>query len=155
MAEPKKYKIGEIARLAGVSRRTVDYYTNLGLLKPARSENNYRYYSEDTLVRLKLIEGMKEKRLTLGEIGELLNLPGGGPADGVEERRSGAVNIDFLREQVRQFENQLARLQPAAAGSEACRNILPTRQVLLQSIALIHSLLQYISEMAPELTTLL
>ena len=155
MVEPRKYKIGEIARLAGVSRRTIDYYTNLGLLKPARSESNYRYYSEDTLVRLKLIEGMKEKRLTLEEIGERLNLLEGGPADGVEERRSGSVNIDFLREQIRQFENQLARLQPAAAGPEANQSVLPTRQVLVQSIALIHSLMRYISEMAPDLTTLL
>lgn len=155
MTEPRKYKIGEIARLAGVSRRTIDYYTNLGLLKPARSESNYRYYSGDTLVRLKLIEGMKEKRLTLEEIRERMNLLGYGPADGVEESKGGAVDINFLREQIRQFENQLARLQPAAAGPGANQGVLPTRQVLLQSIALIHSLMQYISEMAPELTTLL
>jgi len=155
LVEQRKYKIGEIARLAGVSRRTIDYYTNLGLLKPVRSESNYRYYSGETLVRLKLIEGMKKKRLTLEEIGERLNLLEYGPVDGVEERRSGAVNIDFLLEQIRQFENQLARLQPVAAGPEANKGVLPTRQALVQSIALLHSLMQYISEMAPDLTTLL
>ncbi|MCY8721167.1 MerR family DNA-binding transcriptional regulator, partial [Bacillus sp. S10C12M] len=31
------YRISELAALAGVTKRTVDYYTNLGLLTPARS----------------------------------------------------------------------------------------------------------------------
>jgi len=44
------------------------------LLSPIRSESNYRYYSDETLLRLKIIEVMKAQRFTLEEIKEQLNL---------------------------------------------------------------------------------
>jgi hypothetical protein len=72
--ELKHYKIGDIAQLAGVSRRTIDYYTKLGLLQPIRSENNYRYYTRHTLARLKIIEALKAQRFTLDEIREQIAL---------------------------------------------------------------------------------
>lgn len=64
-------KIGELAELANVTKRTVDYYTNLGLLKAERSASNYRYYSVGELERLRRIEGYKEN-LTLEDIKEIL-----------------------------------------------------------------------------------
>ncbi|MEW9698519.1 MerR family transcriptional regulator [Paenibacillus sp. SI8] len=63
------YKIGELARLADVSPRTIDYYTKLGLIEPEkRSDTNYRLYSVETLNRLKRIESMKNEKYTLEEI---------------------------------------------------------------------------------------
>ncbi len=67
------YRIGELAREAGVSRRTVDYYTRLGLLEPAcRSEGNYRLYPAEAAERLRLIQEMKRQHYTLEEIGAVL-----------------------------------------------------------------------------------
>lgn len=57
------YRISELAALAGVTKRTVDYYTNLGLLTPARSCSNYRYYDENALKRLIFIVDCKKQRL--------------------------------------------------------------------------------------------
>jgi len=69
MGEAKLYKIGELASLADVSTRTIDYYTKLGLLEPEqRSDTNYRLYSDETLARLKRIESMKKDKYTLEEI---------------------------------------------------------------------------------------
>ncbi|MCD1259075.1 MerR family transcriptional regulator [Paenibacillus athensensis] len=69
MDETKLYKIGELASLADVSTRTIDYYTKLGLLEPEkRSDTNYRLYSDETLARLKRIESMKKDKYTLEEI---------------------------------------------------------------------------------------
>ena len=65
-------KIGELAEMANVTKRTVDYYTNLGLLKAERSASNYRYYSLGELERLRLIERYKRKNLSLEDIKELL-----------------------------------------------------------------------------------
>ncbi|WP_232732138.1 MerR family transcriptional regulator [Bacillus sp. mrc49] len=65
-------KIGELAEMAKVTKRTVDYYTNLGLLKAERSASNYRYYSLGELERLRLIERYKRKNLSLEDIKELL-----------------------------------------------------------------------------------
>ncbi|OPX85950.1 MAG: Mercuric resistance operon regulatory protein [Pelotomaculum sp. PtaB.Bin013] len=79
--------------MAGVSKRTVDYYTNLGLLEPVRSARNYRYYTEEALIRLKLIEGLKEKRLTLEEIKERLNLLDGNLLEAGKENKGRPINM--------------------------------------------------------------
>jgi MerR family copper efflux transcriptional regulator len=63
------YKIGELARLSGVSPRTIDYYTGLGLLAPAkRSSGNYRLYDHETLNRIRRIEHLKAQKFSLEEI---------------------------------------------------------------------------------------
>ncbi|MBD0381110.1 MerR family transcriptional regulator [Paenibacillus sedimenti] len=69
MGNGKLYKIGELAKLADVSPRTIDYYTKLGLIEPEkRSDTNYRLYNDETLKRLKRIETMKNEKYTLEEI---------------------------------------------------------------------------------------
>ncbi|MBP1989253.1 DNA-binding transcriptional MerR regulator [Paenibacillus eucommiae] len=69
MGDIKLFKIGELARLADISPRTIDYYTKMGLLEPEkRSDTNYRFYSDETLTRLKRIESMKKEKYTLEEI---------------------------------------------------------------------------------------
>jgi MerR family copper efflux transcriptional regulator len=69
MGHEKLYKIGELAKLADVSSRTIDYYTKLNLIEPEkRSDTNYRLYSDETLNRLKRIESMKNEKYTLEEI---------------------------------------------------------------------------------------
>lgn len=71
----KLYKIGEVAKLANLSHRTIDYYTKMGLICPEkRSTSNYRYYSDETLLRLKRIELMKREKYTLEEIKSSLDL---------------------------------------------------------------------------------
>lgn len=42
-----KLRIGDLAKATGVAKRTIDYYTNLGLLQAERSRTNYRYYGEE------------------------------------------------------------------------------------------------------------
>ena len=49
----KAYTIGQVARMAGVSVRTLHHYDQIGLLKPsARTEAGYRLYGEPELLRL-------------------------------------------------------------------------------------------------------
>ncbi len=65
--------IGELARRAGVSPRTVRFYEGLGLLpSPARSEGGYRLYSEDDLRRLRFVRRARELGLSLRDIRDLL-----------------------------------------------------------------------------------
>lgn len=152
-AKKKKYKIGEIADLAGVSRRTIDYYTNLGLLVPIRFPNNYRYYTEDTLVRLKIIESLKASRLTLVEIREQFGL-----LEQVTASESGAVSgskkgvsIDLLRNQIKQLEQQLGQLPPLAAGLDVAGMDINEamdlrKKIMFQSMALVQSLMIYMNQ---------
>ena len=51
-----KYTTGEIAKLCGVTVRTVQYYDTRGILVPSElTEGGRRLYSEDDLKRLKII----------------------------------------------------------------------------------------------------
>ena len=47
------YTVNKLAKLSGVSVRTLHFYDEIGLLKPAYyGENNYRYYEEEQLLQL-------------------------------------------------------------------------------------------------------
>jgi len=71
-----KYKVKQLADLAGVSRRTLHHYDEIGLLKPsAQGKNRYRYYDEQALLRLQQILFYRELGLSLKEIKEILNRP--------------------------------------------------------------------------------
>lgn len=149
MGEVKKLKIGEIAELAGVSRRTIDYYTNLGLLKPVRSESNYRYYTQDALVRLKIIEVMKSERFTLDEIKDRFNVLDESAPPMKKEKHGQAVTLDNLFQEFKELERQLMQLQPNLKNMDANQASLLTKQVMLRSMSLMQALVIYISELTP------
>ena len=67
-------RIQEVSATLGLTTRTLRYYEELGLLKPAaRSEGDYRLYDEDDLERLRFIKGLRDDAgFSLAEIGQLL-----------------------------------------------------------------------------------
>lgn len=68
-------KIQELAKITGVSTKTIRYYEEIGLLPaPARAENNYRQYSEQDVERVRLVVGARRLGLSLDEISEVLAL---------------------------------------------------------------------------------
>ncbi|HTE00944.1 MAG TPA: MerR family transcriptional regulator [Mucilaginibacter sp.] len=70
------YSVKQIARLAGVSVRTLHLYDKIGLLKPAvRTRANYRQYSDIELLRLQQVLFYRELDFPLKEITEILNDP--------------------------------------------------------------------------------
>lgn len=71
-------RIGEFARLSGLSLRTVQYYEKRGLVEPVeRTEAGYRLYGEEELARLWFVKRAKLLGLTLEEIRELVSLAAG------------------------------------------------------------------------------
>jgi DNA-binding transcriptional MerR regulator len=66
-------RIGELALRADVSRRTVDFYTGLGLLTPARrSGGNFRLYHQADVQRIAAIRRLEGQGIRLDEITHLL-----------------------------------------------------------------------------------
>ena len=67
-------KIGDFSKFSRVSIKTLRYYDEIGLLKPAEVDKftGYRYYSVDQLSRLNRIMGLKDLGLSLEEINQLL-----------------------------------------------------------------------------------
>lgn len=67
------YSITELAKLAGISSRTLRFYDKIDLLKPERDcKNNYRYYGEEEVDRLQKIMFFKLFDLSLDRIKEIL-----------------------------------------------------------------------------------
>ena len=67
------YSINELAKLAGISTRTLRYYDKQGLLKARRNpENNYRYYEESEVDQLQKILFLKLFDLPLEEIKQVM-----------------------------------------------------------------------------------
>lgn len=68
------YTVKQLAELSGVSIRTLHWYDQIGLLKPAYyGDNNYRYYEEEQLLLLQQILFFKELGFSLDDIQKLLD----------------------------------------------------------------------------------
>lgn len=68
--------VKEVSQLTGISIRTLRYYDEIGLLKPARiSENQYRLYDDKALEKLQEIMFFKEMDIPLETIKKLLENP--------------------------------------------------------------------------------
>ncbi|MBO5231777.1 MAG: MerR family transcriptional regulator [Clostridia bacterium] len=70
-------QINEFAKLTGVSVRTLHYYDEIGLLKPAfvDEQNGYRFYDENSLERMQEILFYRELDFELKSISEILSSP--------------------------------------------------------------------------------
>lgn len=69
-----KYTTGEIAKLCGVTVRTVQYYDSRGILVPAElSEGGRRLYSETDVRKMKIICFLRELGIPIGAISQILS----------------------------------------------------------------------------------
>lgn len=74
-------RIGTLAHRAGVSTKTVRFYEEIGVLShPRRMPNGYRDYDEDAVQRLRFVRDAQAARLSLEEIGTILDMRDHGEA---------------------------------------------------------------------------
>lgn len=76
--ESKKdlFPIGEAAKKGNVSRRTLRYYEKMGLIEPDFVDvNGYRYYSNETILKIPIIKYLKVMDFSLDEIRTQLSSP--------------------------------------------------------------------------------
>lgn len=111
-AYPVGYPVGRVARLAGVTVRTLHHYEHIGLLVPARrSSTGYRWYSDADLERLTRIRYYRELGFTLTDIAVLL----GGSADTTPSAVALAGHLDrqhaLLTERLTRIQSMLAALE--------------------------------------------
>lgn len=68
------YTVNKLAKLSGVSVRTLHFYDEIGLLKPAYyGDNNYRYYEEAQLLNLQQILFFREMGFQLSDIQRIIS----------------------------------------------------------------------------------
>jgi DNA-binding transcriptional MerR regulator len=68
MTNAVRYAIGDLARLAGVSRRTVRYYVQEGLIPPPLGVGRGNHYGPEHLEQLLRVKALQEGGRTLDEI---------------------------------------------------------------------------------------
>lgn len=69
-----RYTIKQLAKISGVSTRTLRFYDEIGLLKPAfYGDNQYRYYQEEQLLLLQQILFFRELEFPLDKIKRILS----------------------------------------------------------------------------------
>lgn len=82
------YTVNELSKLSGVSVRTLHYYDEIGLLKPARvGENGYRFYEEAEVARLHQILFFRELEFPLERIKQIMSAPGFDSMVALEDQR--------------------------------------------------------------------
>ena len=138
---PRLYRIGELARLAGVSPRTIDYYTGLGLIKPVkRSKGNYRLYDDETLHRIRRIEQLKAQKFSLEEIREhFRNLQRASPNEMVERKLAELqIHLAQVEREAKELEAVLDNLKPKQAA-RLFRAITPRTAACVEALMLLLS----------------
>lgn len=98
------YRIGEFSKLCKTSIKTLRYYDEIGLLKPAfcDGETNYRFYTTDQLVKFHVINSYRQVGMSIDEIKLIL---AGSEEKGLLEKRK----QELLAERAR-IDEQLRRI---------------------------------------------
>ena len=82
------YTVKQLSMLAGVTPRTLHHYDQIDLLKPESvGENGYRYYGDQSLLKLQQILFYRELGLSLESIRDMLGRPGFHILDALEGHR--------------------------------------------------------------------
>ena len=107
----KKWKIGELARRAGVSVRTLRHYDAIGLLSPSgETEAGYRLYDEMSAARLEQILYFRELGFALEEIRGIMANPQYDARDAMKRQKA------LLEMRRSRIDAMLSRLEEAIAG---------------------------------------
>ena len=96
-----KYTTGELAKLCGISVRTVQYYDTRGIICPSElSEGGRRLYTDSDLAKMKTVCFLRELDLPLDSIGKIM-----------KEKNSGEVISLILSEQAAALKDEIAEKQ--------------------------------------------
>lgn len=111
----ERLTIGEVAKLIGVTARTVRHYHKIGILpEPERSDSGYRLYSADDLLRLQRIRRLQSFGLSLKQIKDILGDPGG---KSTLRKALEALHAE-VSEEVRRLEERRCRIEELLAQED-------------------------------------
>lgn len=104
-APTRELTVGHVARLAGVTVRTLHHYDATGLVRPsARSPAGYRLYGHDDLTRLQQVLYYRAVGFGLDEIARLLDDPDADPLTHLQHQRT------LLADRVERLERMIAHI---------------------------------------------
>ncbi len=118
------YTVGAVAKLAGVTVRTLHHYDEIGLVQPSgRTSAGYRVYDEPDLARLRDVLSYRELGFGLDQVARILDDPQGDPASHLrDQHRLVRQRIDRLRE-------VLTHLEKLMEAEQMGINLTPEEQL--------------------------
>jgi MerR family transcriptional regulator, thiopeptide resistance regulator len=123
------YTVKYLAKLSGLSRSTLLYYDEIGLLSPsARSASNYRLYSDNDVRRMERINIYREAGLPLEAIIKLIH-DDSNSVSAVLERHLFALNREIAK--LRHQQHVIARLLGDAQVLRGSRSLTKDQWVAL------------------------
>lgn len=96
--------IGSAARATDLPRKTIRYYEEIGLVRPARAQNGYRDYSDADVHRLRFVQRARSLGFSIEECRLLLSLYD-------DEHRASADVKALALEKIGQIDRKLVELQ--------------------------------------------
>jgi MerR family transcriptional regulator, thiopeptide resistance regulator len=109
------WSTAQVARMSGVTSRTLRHYDDIGLLQPAKvGGNGYRYYERDQLVRLQQVLLLRDLGLGLDAIARIVN----DGASTVEQLRRHRTWLLAERDRFDRLARTVARTIEELAGGE-------------------------------------
>ena len=120
-------QIGELAERTGVSRRSLRYYEQHGLLRPARSAKGWREYDEDAVDRVRNVRELLAAGLTLEDIQEVAPCLG--------QEHTDFLACEDVAHAIGMYEKRLAVLEERAAELERYRSEIAGRLAHLRTVA--------------------
>ncbi|WP_223869622.1 MerR family transcriptional regulator [Paenibacillus sabuli] len=133
------YRIGQLAKLADVSPRTIDFYTSIGLLEPCRrSAKNYRLYNDETLTRLKRIEQLKREKYSLDEIKATLDVWSKVTSEEQVSKKLTdlQLHLEQLQREVQELEPVIEQLKPQQA-KRVVNKLMPQTAACIEALMLL------------------
>ncbi len=130
-------RIGELARRAGTTTKTLRFYEQAGLLpEPDRTPSGYRDYDPAALDRLAFVKAAQAAGLTLAEIRAIVAIreAQGPPCEHVvglldahaADLDQRITELTDLRLEVERLRARARDLDPAACGAAAVCHVIPT-----------------------------
>ena len=121
----EQYRIGELARLAGVTVRALHHWDELGLLVPSeRTGGGHRLYAAGDVARLYRLLALRGIGLPLEEIGPLLDDTQDGVKDTVQS------HLRRVEDQIEQLGALRARLSRLLAGAPTTQDFLDALEAM-------------------------
>ena len=116
------YKVQEVAKIAGVSVRTLHHYDSIGLLKPSNiGTNRYRYYNGKDLKLLQQILFLKELDFSLKKIQELV-------ADGFDREYALSQHIELLEQKKQRIESLIDNAEQTQLELQGLQSLTDTER---------------------------
>ncbi len=113
--------VGEAARRSGLPAKTIRYYEEIGLMRPARADNGYRDYGADDIHRLAFLKRARNLGFSIDDCRQLMALWSDRSRASHDVRQIAVAHVATIEEKIAELQSMrttLDRLITACHGDD-------------------------------------